>query len=251
MNITTLLRLGKYSEAIDIIDEQINNGDSQNTLLFQKALALYYLKEYSEAEIIYENLFEKNKNSGDFLNSMAQVAIAQNKIQKSINLLETAFEKGNNQSIYDIIKIIFERKGICDYENCTDCCCSNVLVKGIDGKYVENQVGFEKMMANPYENQGWERIGENDNGEWIFACKHLDEKNVCKIYENRPQICKDYPSGILSLKKVCTYHFDLISELPKFQSLTTFAVIIDVLEAYHYQEEKKILVEFNFHLYQT
>lgn len=249
MNISELIHTEQYKEALSKINEKIEDGNKQFSIYYQKVLVLFYLKDFSASEKLYEQLIKINPNSGDLLYSAALVYKAQNNIFKAIKKLELAFEKGNNQSIYEIINLIFERKGFCDYQNCTDCCCSNVLLKGTDGKYVSNQGSFEQVMSNPYENQGWQKTGKNKKGEWIFACKHLGENNVCKIYQSIPQICKDYPSGILSMKKSCTYYFELKQKLPKFNSVQTLAVILDILDAYKYHNEKEILAKQNLHLY--
>ena len=40
----------------------------------------------------------------------------------------------------------------------------------------------------------------------FFYCKHLQGKNICPIYESRPQICRDFPDNPLSaLPPVCGF----------------------------------------------
>ncbi len=247
MNISSLIYTGNYSEALLEINKKIDNGEYK--YYFQKALVLYYLKEFAESERIYRVLYKQNKESGDLIYSLALVLKAQNKTTEAFEFLQLAYEKGNDQSIFDVINLIFERKGDCDYENCKDCCCKNVKLKGLDGLFVKDTLSFERLMANPNENQGWQKSGESFKGEWIFACRHLGENNVCKIYQERPQVCRDYPSGVLSLKKACSYYFELIPDIPKFTSKVVFDVVIDILQAYNYLKEKEILLNHNSHLF--
>ncbi|MBN2894249.1 MAG: tetratricopeptide repeat protein [Bacteroidales bacterium] len=239
MNINNLIISGKYKEALEEINSKKEKGEATN--YFQEALVLYHLKEYEKAENIYEELYKNSQDSGDLINSLALVYKALNKTDKAFLFFQLAFEKGSNQSIYEILNMLFERKGICDYLNCKNSCCNNVILKGVAGKIIKDIFSFERLMANPNQNHGWQKVSENKKGEWIFACKHVDDKNVCKIYDSRPQICRDYPSGIFSLKPECSYYFELIENLPKFESKSTLAVVLDILEAFGYQKEKQKL----------
>jgi Fe-S-cluster containining protein len=55
--------------------------------------------------------------------------------------------------------------------------------------------------ANDYDNIRWYLMHENvhvfvEEGQWYVAfatrCKHLQDDNLCGIYETRPRICRDY-----------------------------------------------------------
>lgn len=46
-------------------------------------------------------------------------------------------------------------------------------------------------MVIPLDDEGLE--GESEKGYW-YTCKHWDqETRLCKIYEQRPQMCRNYP----------------------------------------------------------
>lgn len=50
-----------------------------------------------------------------------------------------------------------------------------------------------------------EENGEND--VYFYHCPHVTEDNRCSDYENRPQICRDFPDNPLSiLPKACGYN---------------------------------------------
>jgi len=246
MTISDYINTGNYKKALTLIEDSIAKNPTNEKKLFEKATILYHLNRLDEAEEIFLNLYKTNSKSGYLLFSLALISFALNKKEKAFRLFELAYENGNNESIYSILKMLFERKGICDYANCSDSCCKNTLLKGIDGQRIKTQEAFDRLMANPNTNSGWQKKSENKKGEWIFECKHVDENNFCSKYSNRPQICKDFPSGILSLKKACSYYFVLKENTPKFTSAKTYAVIIDILKAYKYQKEIKIIEKRQF-----
>lgn len=244
--IKTLVNKGLYKEALKLINEKIEAEHNNQKLLFSKASILYHLKKYDDAEKIVSNLYIYNKKSGYLLYSMALIALAKHDTVKAFHLFEKAYEYGNDNAIYKIISIIFIKKGVCNYKNCNDCCCKNVILKDFDGKTIKNEAAFNNYLENIESNKDWRKKRENKNGEWIFECSNLLENNACKTYSNRPQICNDFPTSILSLKKSCSYYFELIKKPPKFKSKQVFMVILDILEAYNLNKEKKILVKNQF-----
>ncbi len=246
MTISDYINTGNYDKALILIEEIIAKNPNDEKKLYEKAIVLFHLNRLDEAEEIFLHLYKTNSKSGHLLFSMALVTQSLHKTKKAFRLFELAYENGNNESIYKILNMLFERKGICDYANCSDSCCKNTLLKGIDAKRIRSQESFDRLMANPETNSGWQKKSENKKGEWIFECKHVDKNNFCSVYNNRPQICKDFPSGILSLKSACSYYFELKEKTPKFSSAKTYAVIIDILKAYKYTKEIKVLEERQF-----
>lgn len=246
MNINRLILQGKFSEAFEKLNNLTVKREKKEIYLFQKALVLFHLEEYSESEKLYDKLLIKNNKSAELNRCIALVYQAQNRIVKALDFFEKSFELGSNKSIYDILNLIFERKGNCDYLNCKDTCCRNTILRGVDGKTIKTEQAYNDLMENPSENHGWQKNDENGKREWIFSCKHVNELNICSIYKDRPQICKDYPTGILSLKPTCSYNFELKKNLPKFKSKLTFNVIIDILDAYGYKNAKNKLIGSNF-----
>ena len=46
----------------------------------------------------------------------------------------------------------------------------------------------------------------NENGYYFYHCPKVTQGNRCPDYENRPQICRDFPDNALSiLPKTCGY----------------------------------------------
>ncbi len=245
MNISQYIETGNYQKALQLVDELIDSNQKNDKILFTKATILYHLKKYKEAENIFMELYDKNKNSGILFYSMALVALELNQKEKAFYLLELAYLNGNDQSIYKIINLLFEKNGICDYANCKESCCKSVVLKGSDGDMIKDEQSFKRLISNPKQNNAWVKIGENKKNEWIFSCNNLGEGNFCKIHNSRSDACRDFPVGILSLKPVCSYYFRLSNELVKFRTKQTLAVVLDILEAYNYKKEKQIIMDFN------
>jgi uncharacterized protein len=63
------------------------------------------------------------------------------------------------------------------------------------------------------------------NVEFLTPCEHLDENNLCDIYEKRPEICKEYTQD------QCTYHNE-------YEEDYTFKTVEDV-DNYIEKEWKK------------
>ena len=40
------------------------------------------------------------------------------------------------------------------------------------------------------------RLAKEEKGEGYFTCTHWDEQTrLCKIYEDRPRMCREFPNG--------------------------------------------------------
>ena len=90
------------------------------------------------------------------------------------------------------------------YGKCNMCgeCCKYLIIP--TSKLKPMDIEF-------YEARGCEII-EEENFSWVkipFKCPHLDENNKCKIYENRPLVCKEAPFEELEklMPKKCGFKF--------------------------------------------
>ncbi len=244
MNISYYIEKGDYKKALILINKALIGDTSNEKKLFNKATILYYLQKYKDAEKNFMQLYGKNTNSGILFYSMALVALGLHQKEKALYLLELSYLNGNNESVYKIINLLFTRNGICDYENCKECCCEKIVLNGYNGKPIKDQQTFEKLISNPKQNNAWVKITENKKNEWIFSCKNLGEKNLCKTHNSRPEICRDFPNGILSLKPECSYFFVLSENKYKFRTKQTLDVVLDILTEYKYDNERQIIESY-------
>lgn len=98
---------------------------------------------------------------------------------------------------------------------CATCCklaCSEFSYKELNEK-AKNGDNFAQQFVSifiPYENENiareiyleyFELLAERLHGEpvYFYYCPKLTENNRCSDYENRPQICRDFPDNPLSL----------------------------------------------------
>jgi uncharacterized protein len=84
----------------------------------------------------------------------------------------------------------FFRLGSC---NRCGACCSDVVLS-IDGKKITKAEDFNRLMAEDKRYSIFSLKMINPEGVYIFFCTKLDEHNRCTIYQDRPEICVDYPS---------------------------------------------------------
>lgn len=129
----------------------------------------------------------------------------------------------------DIVKEIYTKwMKILEYRRefkctgCATCCrlaCSEFSYAELQEK-AKNGDNFATQFISvfvPYEDveepkriypEYFELLNEKLNGEkvYFYHCPKLTEENRCPDYENRPQICRDFPDNPLSLlPKSCGY----------------------------------------------
>ena len=77
-------------------------------------------------------------------------------------------------------------------KQCGDCCRSLMLIesRGV----VRSKRYFRKLQKRSPFYQNLEIIGTDDAGILIFSCKLLGEDGRCSRYEERPDICREFPN---------------------------------------------------------
>jgi Fe-S-cluster containining protein len=71
---------------------------------------------------------------------------------------------------------------------CGDCCR---FMYSLD-TYTEKEFKFLTHFYPKYKR--FKVIGKDEHGNLILACRLIDEFNLCPDYENRPEMCRDYPN---------------------------------------------------------
>lgn len=64
----------------------------------------------------------------------------------------------------------------------------------IDGKWIKKKKQLVKAQNKYDYMQRFEICGKTETGCLKFICKHLSEKGHCMDYENRPDLCKNFPA---------------------------------------------------------
>ena len=115
-----------------------------------------------------------------------------------------------------------KKKLTCD--NCSDCCkyIATEIDKPTDNDDYQNIIWFLHH-KNVRVYVGWDNCWYL---EFITTCKNLSTKGLCKIYETRPKMCRDYKHSD------CTNHNDDPAEKYYFKTTQDFE---------KYLENKKLL----------
>jgi len=90
-------------------------------------------------------------------------------------------------------KKVSEILGTC--KKCGGCCQHINLCEA--GAWVSNEKQFRKMVKEKPEYARLVITGKSDAGTLIFSCSWLDSNNQCKDYENRLDICEEFPNKMV------------------------------------------------------
>ena len=218
--------------------KHIDNIVVRSFLLYQQKYFNQALESFIEAEKL-------NPNNARIHYGIGLIYKQKEQLNDAFYCFEKAFDLGYEKAIYELLKLLFVRQGYCDFENCTDCCCKGVLLKGIDGKTISSDLGLTLLLEKDSRNKCWQHQSINNKGNWVFSCKNLGEQNICNDYNMRPDTCRDYPTSIITSRKACSYHFKLNNKLLLFKSKNCLRVIIHILKAYAYLNEVQVLLKQN------
>jgi tetratricopeptide (TPR) repeat protein len=241
--VSTYLAFNELDKALLYLDSYLKFNPSNDAVLFQKCSLLYKANQYEHAIPILEELLLRKSNNAEvqFLLGLNLVSINPN---RSFQLFEHALANGKDEALTEIMKLLLVRKGICDYKNCTNCCCKGVSLKGSDGKFITNANALKILQETDERNTCWFPSGTTKDNVMVFNCKHHNSDNSCAAYSQRPQVCIDYPAHILQLRKACSYYFELKEDTPAFSTTLAYKVVKEFLETSGYAlAAKKLLVK--------
>ncbi|WP_320169296.1 YkgJ family cysteine cluster protein [Maridesulfovibrio sp.] len=86
-------------------------------------------------------------------------------------------------------------RGSCNM--CGNCCRGISLY--IDGKWLKKEKQFSKMQGKYSYLRRFEICGRTDSGLLKFRCTCLSNDGTCNDYENRPELCKNFPAPSIYL----------------------------------------------------
>lgn len=240
--VNTYLTYGELKAPLNYLNEYLKKNPDDFKGLYLKGHVLYLKMDYEKSLEFLQDALKINQSNKGLLYNVAMVYKELGNEEQAFRYFELAYEAGNNRAPEEIIKMLFERKGFCDYENCANPCCTKVKLKGLNALPISNKQSFKALILNDNRNNCWIKSGKTKKGHWVFECKNFGENNFCKDYENRPDTCRDYPSSPLVKRDCCSYSFELEQNPITFKSSSTLAVIMDILDAYNYPDAKKQLM---------
>ncbi|MDC0584380.1 hypothetical protein OAO55_01480 [Bacteroidales bacterium] len=209
------------------------------------------LEDFENFKHIMTALYSKYPQNPEIVFTLASAYQKQLDFSESLKLYERSYELGKNESIHNIIDLLFQRIGTCEYMTCSDNCCKSMLLKHANGAPVIDKIDLERLIANDKRNKCWIQTGETNKRQAIYNCTNFKTDQSCADYKNRPQICIDYPLSLLNKRKTCTYQFALNNNTPKFNSSQTLSVVLQILEKAGYKNEVETLISLNQHLFKT
>lgn len=94
-----------------------------------------------------------------------------------------------------------KRKAVVIRGSCNLCgrCCQSICLQ-IDGKWLKKIKHFRKAAGEDESLARFEVCGRTEEGFLLFACTCLNENGTCNDYENRPQLCRKFPSPSIFLQ---------------------------------------------------
>ncbi len=154
---------------------------------------------------------------GELLNKYAANSTGQNWQKATIKLLNEDISKEIYRKLNEIMAYRNEYKCV----GCATCCnlaCSEFSPSELKEKADNGDIFATQFLSVfiPYETKEEARkiypeyielLEENDETDvYFYHCPKLTKDNRCSDYENRPQICRDFPDNPLSiLPKSCGY----------------------------------------------
>jgi len=111
--------------------------------------------------------------------------------------------------------------------NCLDCgnCCKSLGPK-LNSTDIRRISGFLRIKVSEFEEKYLRLDEDNDFVFGIMPCAFLSEDNSCRIYEDRPRACREYPHTDqrkmhqvldITLKNIaiCPAAFEIVERLKK------------------------------------
>lgn len=81
---------------------------------------------------------------------------------------------------------------------CGSCCRCICLY--VDGRWIKTKRQIKKMYDSKPELRRFKPTGTRIDGLLEFYCEKLNEDGSCSDYENRPDLCRDYPTRDIFLQ---------------------------------------------------
>ncbi len=97
---------------------------------------------------------------------------------------------------------------------CGECCRDIMILDG--GSWIGSEAAFRKLVEEKPEYARFYPTGKDDAGPLCFCCIHLGDDGLCRDHENRPAICRRYPTPRIyyrgcDLRLDCGYSFKALT----------------------------------------
>lgn len=209
LQFSCLLNLERYEEA-----QKIELAEEEDTFHLKGILFLKQSR-FEEAFDAFKKSLEIRSDYAPAFEGIGDVLQALESIDQSIEFYVKAFDLDPSQNILKekIITSVWERSGGCKQSGM---CCHSVQLqfKGVAINSPEQLA--QAQQVEPMFLQ-WQFQGHDVRGQGSFKCKHVVGQSTCGIYNDRPELCRQYP--MKPGYKDCGYQFKLRPDLPLIKNL--------------------------------
>lgn len=178
-------------------------------------------------------------------------AEARDHFQRCIDRLDTGFELATQAADRQRIERILTKVFLSIFTVAGSCkkrgfCCRNFTLHS-NGKYVSSKAEFE---AACQQHTDWNifHFKESNGQQAFFTCSKLDESTgLCTIYEQRPQVCREFPYTSLARGAApdsgCGFKYRVRFFLPKIKNRALLEHVVGLLMQMQRWEEAAYLYE--------
>ncbi len=118
-------------------------------------------------------------------------------------------------------KIRRRRQKVVVRGSCRMCggCCRRICLS-VDGKWIKSKRQTKRAYETKPELRIFKPTGTKVDGMLEFCCEKLNENGTCSDYENRPEICRNFPTPDIFIEygvlpDSCGYRMDTEKDFEK------------------------------------
>lgn len=212
---------GQLDQADRYITAQLTYNQDNPTLLNERGLLDYQRGNYPAAIQSYQDALSLLPDEIQILSNLGMAHVKADQPEHAIPVFERAIllddpdQPTTQLALKELIKLCVDRRGACNSCHGESLCCKNMKLRLNEG-YVNSDETLTYALNLDPRNTNWIRTGIDEDGHWIFNCRHLDEYGKCREHTNRPQACRDFPSIFFDRNKfpACSYRFKGKKVLP-------------------------------------
>lgn len=232
-----------------------------------RGIASYKLGKFKEAEENFTKATEFDPGNVVFIKNLADMAFQNSELEKAthfysvalkieperkdikfrlaktfVNLkkFDDAFEiDPKSDEIHTLIlSQIFRFEGAC--KKCGACCKNMVLL--YHGKLITSEEEFAKICQDSPDFNRWVSFRDGE-GNLRFNCGRLDPSSLCSDYQNRQDLCRNYPNYMTSsLKDTCGFKRKIDFNFPPLRNIALVNLIGEhAMKLGLYEEALKLL----------
>jgi superkiller protein 3 len=195
----------QFEKALEVLKPLPAHPD----ILHLRGVTLLKMEQYESAFEVFTEAVALNPKFAAGYEGIGDVMVALELIPDAIRFYEKAFTLNPTQLTVKekILVKAWERSGSCKQ---TGMCC-NAVNLSFEGRPINSEQELQQVVLQDASFAQWMPRGMDARGQALFQCKHV-QGNVCGIYKDRPNLCRQYPQK--PGYKECGYEFRLRSDLP-------------------------------------